>query len=402
MSSKPIAPDSGLQQLRDEGYEVETRDQHLLVHAVPYVTSAREIKLGTLVCTYIESAGAILPPDNHQVWWTGEYPCLQDGKPIAQIENEHAEQTLFNGCTIKHRFSNKPDGVQNFTDHHSKMVHYVAHLQNQAKAIDVFADARTRRVIETRESELVFRYADTASVRAEIVAVSSRLAITKIAIVGAGGTGAYIFDQVSKTPVVEIHLFDGDDFLQHNAFRCPGAASLEEISKRMPKTEYLRQKYDPMHRGIVSHPYYLDANNVSELNGFDFVFICVDRGAARALLCKHLQAQGIPFIDVGMNIQMVKGTSKLVGTCRATLVTPQQHDHVDLYVPMQDEGDDLLYRQNIQVADMNAVNAQIAVMKWKQYFNFYADDFQAHNMTFSVNTMSLARDVAGSPQLRAA
>ena len=83
-------------------------------------------------------------------------------------------------------------------------------------------------------------------------------------------------------------------------------------------------------------------------------------------------------------------------------MTPQQHDHVDLYVPMQDEGDDLLYRQNIQVADMNAVNAQIAVMKWNQYFNFYADDFQAHNMTFSVNTMSLARDVAGSPQLRAA
>lgn len=402
MSSKPTVLDSGLQQLRDDGYEVEVRDQHLLVHAIPYVTNDRQIRHGILVCTHVESGGAILPPDNHQVWWTGDYPCLRDGSPIAQIENEHNVQTLFGDFTVKHRFSNKPDGIEYFADHHSKMVHYISHLQNQAKAIDATADARTRRVIETQEGESVFRYADTASVRAEIAAVSSRLAVAKVAVVGVGGTGAYVVDQVSKTPVAEIHLFDGDDFLQHNAFRCPGAATLEEISKRMPKTEYLRQRFDAMHRGIVSHPYYLDTANVNELNDFDFVFVCVDRGNARALLCKHLQVQGVPFIDVGMNIQIVKGTSKLVGTCRATLVTPQQHDHVDQYVPLEDEGDDLLYRQNIQVADMNALNAQIAVMKWKQYFNFYADDFQAHNMTFSVNTMSLVRDVAGVAHLRAA
>jgi hypothetical protein len=36
---------------------------------------------------------------------------------------------------------------------------------------------------------------------------------------GLGGTGSYILDLVSKTPVNEILLFDSDDFLQHNAFR---------------------------------------------------------------------------------------------------------------------------------------------------------------------------------------
>ncbi|WP_318271316.1 ThiF family adenylyltransferase [Sphingobacterium cellulitidis] len=41
----------------------------------------------------------------------------------------------------------------------------------------------------------------------------------KIAIIGLGGTGAYILDMVAKTPVKEIHLFDGDSFDQHNAFR---------------------------------------------------------------------------------------------------------------------------------------------------------------------------------------
>ena len=77
----------------------------------------------------------------------------------------------------------------------------------------------------------MFRYADTASVRCEIVTTSARLKLKKVAIVGLGGTGAYLLDQVAKTPVWEIHLFDGDTFRQHNAFRSPGAATMEEVAR---------------------------------------------------------------------------------------------------------------------------------------------------------------------------
>ena len=52
-----------------------------------------------------------------------------------------------------------------------------------------------------------------------------RLAGDRIGIVGLGGTGSYILDYVSKTRVVEIHLFDGDGYQQHNAFRAPGATT---------------------------------------------------------------------------------------------------------------------------------------------------------------------------------
>lgn len=45
---------------------------------------------------------------------------------------------------------------------------------------------------------------------------------------------------------------------------------------------------------------------------------------------------------------------------------------------------------------MNALNAQLAVLKWKQYLGFYQDDFEAHNLTFTVNTPSLVRDVTRS------
>lgn len=397
MSSKPIAPDSGLQQLVDAGYEVEVRQQHLLVHRVPYVTANRQVKLGTMVCLYLQSGGSVLPPntggDTHQVWWAGEYPCFADGSPMSQLENEHTRQELFPGCTIDHRFSNKPFGVNAYPDHYQKVTHYANLIQAQARVLEPLATAQTGRLTIAEDGTSVFRYADTASARAEIMTTSARLAMGKVAIVGLGGTGSYVLDQLAKTPIYEIHLFDGDLYLQHNAFRSPGAATAEEIDAKQPKTQYFQAKYDAMHRGVKSHPYYLDASNISELQGFNFVFVCVDKGEARKLIFNYLLGQGIAFIDVGMNLQLVKQSMKLLGSCRVTIATPEKRDHLEQCVPMDDGDEDVLYRQNIQVADMNALNAQLAVMRWKQYCGFYQADFDAHNMLFSVNMTSLARQV---------
>ena len=393
MSVKPTGPDSPYQRLREEGFEVEVHQQHLLVHRVPYVSSNRAVRHGTLVCTYVESAGVLLPQDNHQVWFTGDFPCFPDGAPMTALGSDPSKQELFKGCLIHHRFSNKPFGSSGFPDHHSKMVHYVTLLSDQAKAIESNADARTGLLIEATEEESVFRYPDTASVRAEITMVTQRMALKKLAIIGLGGTGAYVFDQAAKTPVEEIHLYDGDEFLQHNAFRAPGAATVDALAERMPKTEYYRRMYDPMRRGIISHPYCLDATNVAELSDFNFVFLCVDNGAARSLICKYLQAHNIRFIDVGMSVEMVPDSRKLLGTCRVTLSTDLQKDHFAQYVPMTDEqDDDALYRQNIQVSDLNALNAMLAIIKWKQVFGFYQDDLTSHNLTFTVSAPSLARD----------
>lgn len=398
MSSKPIAPDLAPQELVDAGYEVEVRQQHLLVHAVPYVTADKQVKRGTIVCLYLQSGGSVLPPnptngDSHQVWWAGEYPCFADGSPMSQLENEHTRQELFPGCTIDHRFSNKPFGVDAYQDHYQKVTHYVGLIQAQARVLEPQATAQTGRLVETEEGTSVFHYADTASARAEIMTTSARLAMGKVAIVGLGGTGSYVLDQLAKTPIQEIHLFDGDLFLQHNAFRSPGAATVEEIRARLAKTEYFQRRYDAMHRGVRSHPYYLDETNISELGGFNFVFVCVDKGEARKLIFSTLLALGIPFIDVGMNLQLVKQSMKLVGSCRVTIATPHAHGHLEQCVPMNDGDEDVLYRQNIQVADMNALNAQLAVMRWKQYCGFYQEDFVTNNVLFSVNMSSLAREV---------
>lgn len=259
------------------------------------------------------------------------------------------------------------------------------------RLLELDATARTGRPTATTYEKSVFRYADTASARSGTLAVSMRLALKRIAIVGLGGSGGYVLDQTAKTPVGEIHLFDGDEFLQHNAFRAPGAATLDETGQRMPKAEYFRARYEPMRHGLIPHPYYIDAANVGELAGFDFVFLCVDRGPDRALIASFLISNGVPFVDVGMSVDQDPESQTLDGLCRATLCTSKENDHFRRYAPADDDAKDALYRRNIQVADLNAINALLAVIKWKQHFGFYADDFGAHNVTFGVRLMSLGR-----------
>jgi hypothetical protein len=51
-----------------------------------------------------------------------------------------------------------------------------------------------------------------------LMALNNVFRCHRIAIVGVGGSGSYILDQVAKTWVDRIDLFDGDVFENHNAF----------------------------------------------------------------------------------------------------------------------------------------------------------------------------------------
>lgn len=101
----------------------------------------------------------------------------------------------------------------------------------------------------------VFKYPDTNSSRAGIEFLNRKFENQKIAIIGLGGTGSYILDQVAKTPVKEIHIFDGDEFQLHNAFRSPGAVSSEKLETEngIKKVDYYYGIYSNMHAGIKVH-----------------------------------------------------------------------------------------------------------------------------------------------------
>jgi hypothetical protein len=249
------------------------------------------------------------------------------------------------------------------------------------------------------EESSPFKYRDTASSRAGIDGLSSKLAAPKVAIVGLGGTGSYILDLVAKAPVKEIHLFDDDVFLQHNAFRCPGALGLEDLPLNTPKVEHYRSLYSKLRHGVVAHPYQITEENAHELSEMQFVFLCLDTGELKDAIMATMESAGVPFIDVGMGVHEKDGA--LAGILRVTTSTPSKREHLRenqrvSFAPAQGNND---YSRNIQVADLNALNAVMAVIKWKKLSAFYHDLEAEHHSTYVIETGRLSReDRANEPQ----
>ena len=93
-----------------------------------------------------------------------------------------------------------------------------------------------------------------------------------------------MLDQVAKTPVSEIHLYDGDVFCQHNAFRAPGAPYKAILEESRKKSDYFAEVYGHMHSAVVSHPVFITEENIEELKNLDFVFLCMDTGEHKRVI----------------------------------------------------------------------------------------------------------------------
>jgi len=358
------------QQLRNDGYEISATDRgHLVLRHVPYVNSQREVGYADLV-SKLTMAGEVTatPVMDHVAFWTGEVPCDQRGVPLPNMVNPGQHQ-LEPGLTALCSFSCKPETA--YADYYVKMTTYVAMLEGPAQVIDPTATARTYRVVEDEDIDSPFVYPDTASSRAGVAALTDRLRGQRLAIVGLGGTGSYILDLVAKTPVKEIHLFDADEFLSHNAFRTPGAASVAELNTRPKKVARLARIYSAQKRGIEPHPYAITADNVEELRGFDFVFLSMEGGSVKRCIVERLTEWGMSFIDVGLGLKQNNGL--LTGVLRVTTSIATKRDHIAGGLDFSDPGPDDIYEENIQIADLNALNAALAVIKWKKLSDVYAD-----------------------------
>lgn len=383
MSQQLISRSHDLKLLRDDGYDMEVRSSYLLIKNVPYVNSNKEVKLGVLVSELSMAGDVTTTPSTHVVMFAGDYPCHKDGSEISEFRHESKTKQLVDGLEVHHSFSSKPSG--GYKDYHAKMATYAAIISSPAQSLNSSVTATPFPVIEATGEESVFNYLDTASSRAGINLVTRKLELGRLGIVGLGGTGSYVLDLVAKTPVKEIHLFDGDKFLNHNAFRSPGAPSIEQLRGRPQKVVYFKEQYSSMHRNIVAHDCFLDASNVDQLAGMDFVFLCLDKGGDKRLIVEQLEEWGVSFIDVGMGVQIVD--ESLLGVLRVTTSTSGKREHVrdKKRIPFSDGDGNNDYSRNIQIADLNAMNAALAVVKWKKLFGFYRDLENEHFSTYTMD-----------------
>lgn len=388
MSHRLINRSPDLKRLRDEGYDIEVRSNYLLVKHVPYVNANREIKFGVLVSNLALAGDVTTTPDTHVAYFAGEYPCNKDGAELGKIRHESIRRSLDHDVVVDHSFSSKPEG--GYADYYHKMTTYTNIIFSHAFSLDSNVTPRTFPVFETEEEESVFQYVDTASSRAEINVVTRKLELGRIGIVGLGGTGSYILDLVAKTPVKEIHLFDGDKYSQHNAFRSPGAPSADELRAEPQKVDYFQVLYSKMHRHIIAHNGYINISNVDQLRGMDFVFLSLDKGEAKRLIVEKLEEFGMPFIDVGMGVQLVD--ESLLGILTVTISTVENREQAKKRISFSEGDGNNEYDRNIQIADLNSLNAAFAVIKWKKLFGFYHDLENEHYSTYTIDGNKLVNE----------
>lgn len=364
MSQELINHSDDLKKLQNEGYEIDVKSGYGIISHIPYLKANGEIDYGTLVSKIAFEGDKAKYNGDHVIYFSGDQPCNADGTEITQIKHSVSNSILV-GINVKRSFSNKPD--KNYKDYYEKFVNYINIISSRAIDKDNTVTARTFKKAITEEDS-VFQYVDTNSSRAGIDNCNKKILDKKIAIIGLGGTGTYILDLVSKTNVKEIHLIDGDVFCQHNAFRSPGAASKEIFTKSLSKVSYFKEIYQNMHKNIIENDIFINEENVNILKDMDFVFISIDSGIARNLIVDYLVSEKIPFIDTGIGLQNINDT--INGLIRTTVFDKNNYDRISTYIDFDEDGDDV-YNTNIQIAECNALNATIAVIEWKKYFNIY-------------------------------
>jgi len=178
--------------------------------------------------------------------------------------------------------------------------------------------------------------------------VTARITGRKVAVVGVGGTGSWVLDLLARCPLEEIHLFDDDRYLQHNAFRSPGPTPEAELAGGASKVDVYAQRWASMRTGVIAHPVRLGEQHAELLSQMDIVFVCVDTGDSRRQVAEVLERAGCDFIDVGMGLLLDEERSQVFGQLRTTLSTPDTREQGRQHMPLSGGGGDAVYARNIQ------------------------------------------------------
>jgi hypothetical protein len=260
-------------------------------------------------------------------------------------------------------------------------------------AMAAFPEATPLRGIEIKAAEQgsPLRIPDTMSANYGINDVSSQLRGKKVAIVGLGGTGSYILDFLARTHLEKIGLYDDDKIHVHTIFRIPGFIPR---AIGMKKVDALAQHYANWHGGITPVPERITSDNIEYLREFDFVFVSIDDGPSRFAIVDWLSANGICFVDCGMGLNRslvgLNGVVRITGIDRSAF--EQTANSPYLPATNAENGE---YRKQAQIVELNALNAALAVIRFKQQFEIY--DRLSDGVAYTFETASFELDHVEKP-----
>lgn len=380
MSQELICHNPELQRLQSEGFEIEVRGGLLIVHHIPYLNCKTEMLSGTLAMALNTSGNTVVRPNDHTAYWIGQQPCNSDGSIVPSLVNGPRRYNLGCGLISDYYLSCYPDSTSGYKNYYDKVMVYYNTISAAALNYDKHKFLQLKGSGKVRSVGSVWRYDDTNASRAGIIGINERMLGYKVAIIGLGGTGGYLLDYLAKTEVAEIHLYDEDVFNTHNAFRAPGAPSIEQLNSQPFKVDYFGEIYGRMHTGIIPHRIRITKDNISELDDKDMVFICIDNPSVRNFISTYLADHNLSFIDSGMGLEC--SNDRLSGLVRVTEGFYGHYNHLkDAYGESVTDGEEDMYKSNIQIAELNSLAAALSIIQWKKMLGVY-NDYSDGSMNF--------------------
>ena len=245
-----------------------------------------------------------------------------------------------------------------------------------------------------------FNIPNTFEDRTGISTIQDRIRGQRIAIIGLGGTGAYILDLVSKTPVREIHLLDADNLEWHNFFRAPGVLTTAEKDSQeknpLRKVHYYQTKYAVLRKHIRAHT--IRVGSPSTFTEFlsahpiDFAFVCIDQLSDSAsprqdAVYEALAGAHVPFIDSGVSITLEN--QAISGSVSTSAYEAGSLEWREAIPNASVQGILPAYR-NVQLPEVNALAAALAVMEWRRKTQQYISKSSSFFHKFRLETPRIA------------
>jgi molybdopterin-synthase adenylyltransferase len=145
------------------------------------------------------------------------------------------------------------------------------------------------------------------SVRAFGAEGQAAIAALRFGIVGVGGTGSIVAEQLAHLGAQRVVFLDPDRVERTNLNRLVGAS---RGSVGQPKVEVAAQHFRAIRSGAQIDPIVGDvlrSSDAKKLLECDFLFCCTDSHGSRAVLNQLAYQYMIPMVDMGVRIQAVQG-----------------------------------------------------------------------------------------------
>jgi Domain of unknown function (DUF6791)/ThiF family len=377
-----------IQDLDDLGYHVDFVGGYLVIYGLPYLDQEGGLKYGDWASP-VDLIGAVIdvPKNKHQAWWRGGRPYDENHRALrlgGGPDRVTITPDLITDCSFS--FKLQEDGVnRDYRSFEEKVRTYSEAIT--APALHKYPKATPLRgiAIKAAAQGTPLRFPDTMSARYHMNDLSLLLHGKKVAIIGLGGTGSYILDLIARTHLERITLFDDDIVHVHTIFRIPGFIP-GAIGEK--KVDALAGHYREWHAGVEPMPERIIAENIDRLSEFDFVFVSVDEGPARLFIVDWLTMRGVPFVDCGMGLERsvvgLSGFLRITGTDRKAF-----DDNVHTARLPTENAKDGEYRRRAQITELNALNAALAVIRFKQHFKLLDRLDEATSYIFDTGTLEI-------------